>query len=169
MLQALIPQWNQHSNVNGDYVEVWGVPSFANQMPCTHQRQNKVLSTSVSFLIFWKFIRATGEVQVFEAWYRLYFGNDANNALNIYGIDAYFKMCMNHCVKSIHCKNRMVHALAADRHPSPNIWSAAAITLTGDWGRSHLLTIKASALWNLHKALDFGNLWQKIRSSGGRL
>jgi hypothetical protein len=34
--------------------------------------------------------------------------------LNIYGTDACFKVHMNHCVKSIPCKKRMMCALAAD-------------------------------------------------------
>jgi len=124
-------------------------------MPCTHQRQNKVLSTSASYFITWKFIKATEVGQVFNAWYRLYFGNIANNALNIYGTDACFKVRMNHCVKSIPCKKKKngVCSGCTQRHPPPNIWSEAAITLTGDWGRNHLLTIKGQCVTKCYTKL----------------
>lgn len=41
-LQASILQWDRCLNVNGDYTEIWCVP-FATNVPCTHQRLNKVL------------------------------------------------------------------------------------------------------------------------------
>ena len=162
MIQALVAQRNKHLNVSGDYVEIWCVTSIANHMPCTHQRQNKVLSTIASYLIFWKFIIATKEGQVLEALYRLYFGNTANNALNIYGTDACFKVRMNHCVKSIPWKKEWcVLWLQTETSPSQHTkWSCNYIS----WGLGQEPSPhhKRPVCYKmLYKALDFDNLGKR--------
>lgn len=91
----------------------------------------------------------------------IYFGNTANNALNIYGTDACFKVCMNHCVKSISCKKGMVCALAAETPPSQHMkWSCKYI----NWGLGQELSPhhKRPVCYKmLYKALDFDNLGKR--------
>jgi hypothetical protein len=48
---ALVPRWDKCLTVNGDYKEVWCVPS-ATHVPCSNQSQNKVLGSTVSAILF---------------------------------------------------------------------------------------------------------------------
>jgi hypothetical protein len=52
-IQALGPWWNKYLNVNGDYVEVWCVPSVAHVL-CISRSQNKVVGVTVPRTLFFE-------------------------------------------------------------------------------------------------------------------
>jgi hypothetical protein len=54
-MQALAPQWNEYLNVNGDYLEVWCVPSTL-LVPCTRTCpiQNTILRCTVFVTLFFE-------------------------------------------------------------------------------------------------------------------